>query len=521
MFERSKPKKPKDGRNENLLEQKKNPNNMNESLQKNIAMFQVIFEGDDTIMFREFQNKSMEAARCCIVYAEGMVNAEIINEDIILPVLRSDMSRGIESDNLLTEILSKVIITCSVSVERDVDKMVGAILYGDTVFMVDGYNQALVIKTKGWKSRSVTEPESAKVVRGPREGFTEAILVNLSLIRRKIKDPGLKFKFKEIGETTHTKTCICYIKNLASEGVLQELEERLDRIKIDGIIDSGYIQELIRDAPYSSFATVGCTERPDVIAAKLLEGRIALVVDGSPFVLTVPYLIVENFQVNEDYYNDYIFGTMNRLLRSVTAVTSITVPALFLSVVTYHQEMLPTPLLLSISASRQNVPIPTAVSLFLMLFIFDILREVGNRMPAPIGQAINIVGSLVLGQAAVEAKLVSAPVLIVTAITGITSLLNINFISSTIIYRTFLLIGASFLGVYGFLLCFIALFLHLASIRSFGVPYMLNVTRVKVQDAKDAWVRAPWWVMIQRPRIIAEKDTVREVPNRSKENQPK
>ena len=203
------------------------------------------------------------------------------------------------------------------------------IIYGDTLFLLEGYDKALIISSKGWNSRPISEPQSTKVVRGPREGFTESILVNLSLLRRKINNPDLKFQFKEIGEKTHTKTCICYIEGLALESILKELIERLNKIDIDGILDSGYIQELIKDAPYSPFETVGSSERPDVVAAKLLEGRIALFVDGSPFVLTVPYLVVENFQSNEDYYNNYIFATMNRLIRGFTSVVSVAIPAVY------------------------------------------------------------------------------------------------------------------------------------------------------------------------------------------------
>ncbi|MBW7571914.1 spore germination protein [Caproiciproducens sp. AGMB10547] len=490
---------------------------LDNSLDNNIALFKRVFKDDETVIFREFQNKWLKAARCCIIYVDGMVNTEIVNENIIQPVLRSDLSENMESENLLKEFQSKIVVSNDVKTETAIDAIVKSVVYGDTLFLLDGYAEALVISSKGWQSRSISEPECAKVVRGPREGFTESIMVNLSLVRRKIKNSDLKFKFKEIGERTHTKTCICYIKDLASDDILSELERRLDQIDIDGIIDSGYIQELIRDAPYSPFETVGSSERPDIIAAKLLEGRIALFVDGSPFVLSVPYVVVENFQSNEDYYNNYIFGSMNRLIRGFTAVTAITVPAIFLSIVAYHQEMLPTPLLLSISASRQGVPIPTAVSLFLMLFIFDILREVGIRMPAPIGQAVNIVGALVLGQAAVEANLVSAPVVIVTALTGIMTLINMNFLSATIIFRNFLLLGASVLGIYGFFMCIVIMYLHLMSIRSFGVPYMMNVTRAKNSDGQDAWIRAPWWTMTLRPKIIAAKNLVRQSSAKSKE----
>lgn len=203
----------------------------------------------------------------------------------------------------------------------------------------------------------------------------------------------------------------------------------MERIEIDGILDSGYIQELIRDAPFSPFETVGYSERPDAIASKLLEGRIALFVDGSPVVLTVPYIMAENAQASEDYYNNFLYASINRFLRSISAIITFSTPAIYLAVTNYHQEMLPTPLLLlSISASRQSVPFPTGLSLFIMLLLFDLLREVGTRMPTSIGQAVNIVGTLVLGQAAVEAKLVSAPVVIITAFSGITTLLNSSMI---------------------------------------------------------------------------------------------
>lgn len=490
---------------------------LDKSLTKNISLFKNIFNNDETLIIREFQNKSLKAAQCCIIYIEGMVNNEIVNENIIQPVLGSNLSEDIESDNLLEEIKKKVIVSNNVVMEYEINKIVSSVVYGNTLFLLEGHDKGLIIDTKGWQIRSISEPEAAKIVRGPREGFTESIIVNLSLVRRKIQNPNLKFKFKEIGERTHTRTCICYIEGLALDGVLDELMERLDRIKIDGIIDSGYIQELIKDAPYSPFETVGSSERPDVIAAKLLEGRVALFVDGSPFVLTVPYLVVENFQANEDYYNNYIFATMNRIIRGFTSVTSVIIPAVFLSLVTYHQEMLPTPLLLSISASRQDVPFPTTVSLFVMLFIFDVLREVGTRMPAPIGQAVNIVGTLVLGQAAVEARLVSAPVIIITALTGITTLINMPFIGATIIWRNLLLFGASFMGIYGFFLVWIVLYMYLISIRSFGVPYFMNVTRAKNHDGQDAWIRAPWWTMTLRPKIIAAKDLVRESPGKNKE----
>nr|WP_081926881.1 spore germination protein [Pseudobacteroides cellulosolvens] len=489
---------------------------LKKSLEDNISLIKKIFSGDEMMVIRRFQNKHLTEAKCCVLYFEGMVNNEILNENIIQPILSNNLSEEINIRNLLEELQYKVIVSNNVRITDGLSDIVSSVIEGETIFLLEGYEKAIIINSKGWKSRPISEPESARVVRGPREGFTESINDNLSLIRRKIKNPDLKYKFKELGERTRTKTCVCYIEGLALESIVNELERRIDKMEIDAILDSGYIQEYIKDEPFSPFETIGTSERPDVIAAKLLEGRVALFVDGSPFVLTVPFILAETTQSNEDYYNNYIFSTINRFLRTSSAILGISVPALFLAVTTYHQEMLPTHLLLSIAASREGVPFPTVLSLIVMLLIFDALREAGTRMPSPIGEAINIVGTLVLGQAAIEARLVSAPVVIITALTGILTLMNKNLISSTMIIRYLFIIAASVLGIYGFVLGFITLFIHLMSIRSFGIPYTLNITSLKNHNGQDVWVRAPWWTMTLRPKIIGAKNLVRQSRDRSR-----
>lgn len=489
---------------------------LSKSLDSNIQQFQSIFSNDDLLVVRKFQNRYLDKVKCCVVYFMGMVKIETINDSIIKPILNSDLSSDICTRNLMEELKDKVLSINEITMTNDMDVILEGILLGDTIFLLEGYDEVLILNSRGWKTRDISEPQSARVIRGPREGFTESIKMNTALIRRKIRNPSLKFKFREIGERTNTKVCICYVEGIAIEEILKELESRLDRINIDGIIDSGYIQEFIEDAPFSPLETVGYSERPDVIAAKLLEGRIAILVDGSPFVLTVPHILVETFQASEDYYNNYIFGSINRIMRSGAAILSITVPSLYLAVVTYHQEMLPTPLLMSIAQGRQGVPFPTILSLIIMLMAFDLIREASIRMPEPIGQAINIVGSLILGQALAEAKLVSPHIIIITAFCGILSLMNISLLGATIMFRTFLLLGTSFMGIYGFLFCFIIILIHLMSIRSFGVPYMLNISRIRSHDFQDVWIRAPWWEMTLRPKIIGAKNYIRQSTRKSK-----
>lgn len=478
------------------------------SLSENINLFKQIFSNDFAFITREFQNKHLNSVKFCILYFKGMVDTELLNEHVIEPILLGNLENF--SLNLIDELQYKIIVSSDITPSNDFQTIIDSMIYGDTILLVDGYDEALIINSKSWPSRSIDEPESAQVVRGPREGFVESILTNISLVRRRIKNPNLKFKCKELGVQTHTKICIAYIEGVADENILSELEKRLDQIEIDGILDSGYIQEFIKDAPYSPFETVGANERPDIVAGKLLEGRIAVFVDGSPFVLTVPYIMIEYFQANEDYYNNFLFASFNRIIRAASGLLSISIPGLYLAIAAYHQEMLPTSLLISISAARQNVPFPTVVSIFAMLTIFDIVREVGTRIPTPIGQAINIVGALVLGEAAADANLVSAPVIIITAFTGMTKLLNPNLLGAIIILRTLLLFASAFLGIYGFILGYLAIVLHMMSLRSFGVPYMLNATSIKEQTAKDAWIRAPWWIMSLRPKLIGKKNLLRQ-----------
>jgi spore germination protein KA len=488
---------------------------LGKSLESNIELFQGLFHNDETLVVRKLQNKFLSSAKCCVIYIEGMVNTEVLNENIIQPILLQNLDIEINTHNLLEELQYKIIVSNSVKMSNDMNKLVISLIEGDTIFLLDGYNSALIISSKGWKARAISEPSSARVVRGPREGFTEAIMTNLTLIRRIIKNKDLKFKFKEIGVQTRTKTCICYIEGLALNDILVELEKRLDEINIDGILDSGYIQELIRDAPFSVFDTVGYSERPDVVSSKLLEGRIALIVDGSPFVLTVPYVFVEGLQANEDYYNNYIFASFNRLLRAGAMIAAISVPAIYLSIVAYHQELIPTTLLLSISASRQGVPFPTGLSLFIMLLVFDLIREAGTRMPSTIGQAVNIVGTLVLGQAAVEAKLVSAPVVIITALSGIMKLLSPFTLGTIAILRIILLLAASVMGIYGYIFGMILIIIHMMNIRSFGVPYMLGLSSLKNHNGQDIWIRSPWWSMTLRPKIMGARNLTRQVAGKS------
>ncbi|WP_042133290.1 spore germination protein [Paenibacillus sp. FSL P4-0081] len=486
------------------------------SLDDTLALFRKIFSNDGTLRIRVIENKHSMPIRCGLIYVDGMIDRDLIQNGITKPFMAYGFTEQ-ESGNpaeLMEKIRMEVINISDIMVSTKLEELVGAVVSGKTVFLLDGYAGALNINAQGWETRAIEEPTTEKAVRGPREGFTESLLVNLTLIRRRVQNSDLKFVFTDIGTRTKTQTCICYMEGLASPDILKELYSRLERVEIDSILDTGYLAELIRDEPYSPFETIGNTERPDALVSKIMEGRIAVLIEGTPFALTLPYVFVENFQASEDYYINYYFASFNRLLRVLGAFMSISIPAGYVALVTYAQEMVPTLLLLSIATARLSVPFPTVVEALLMLTIFEVLREAGARIPTSIGQAVSIVGALVLGQAAVDARIVSAPMVIVVGLTGITTLLNPRLTGPLIIVRLGLLFLSFFLGIYGYFFGLLGLVIHLMSLRSFGVPYMLGVGSIRPQDIKDTAIRAPWWDMYLRPAMIGARNMKRKPSNK-------
>lgn len=482
---------------------------LTKSITENINLIKTIFENDDTVVFRKFEGGNEYKLKFCLIFVDGMIDNKIVNENIIEPIMKIS-DKNIASNNILNSLKNNIIVSNTVEIKEDSNKIISDILVGNTILLVDGQDKAITIEAKGFNQRAISESPSESVVRGPRESFNENIMTNLTMVRRKIKTSDLKFKFKEVGRVTRTKVCICYIDGIANEKIIKEVNKRIDDIDIDAILESGYIEELIQDEPLSPFSTVGNTERPDSVAGNLLEGRIAIFIDGTPVVLTVPFVFIQYFQANEDYYNTFIYSSINRLLRIFAFFLSTSIPAVYVALTTFHQEMIPTPLLLGISAAREGVPFPTVVEALLMLLAFEILRESGVRLPAPIGSSISFVGALILGQAAVEARFVSAPIVIVTALTGLSNFLTPKMIGAVITIRLIFLVLSSFLGLYGYIFGVIGLFIHLMSMRSFGIPYMLNIGSLNMQEVKDTVIRAPWWLMYYRPKLIAKNNSVRK-----------
>ncbi|MCT4687820.1 spore germination protein [Vallitalea sp.] len=478
---------------------------LNKSLTYNINLFKKEFQDDDSIVYRLFQNEGSKK-KFCLIYIKSMVNDEVMSDNIFKPIMSADIKRHENSSEFLDYVVNKIVSINEVEQSNDFTTLVENLYIGKSILFIDGFAKGAILNTLDWSARAINEPISETVIKGPREGFNEVIYTNISLIRRRIVSKHLKVKFREIGNITKTKVCICYIEEVAKDEIVKEVERRLDKIDIDGILDTGYIEEFITDEPMSLFKTLFTTEKPDTVCGKLLEGRVAIICNGSPSVITTPFVFIEYFQVDEDYYQQYYFATFNRLLRYLAFFLTTSVPAIYIALTTYHQELIPTPLILSIYEARQGIPFPSFLEAFVMIIVFELIRESGIRISKYSGSAISIVGALVVGEAAVEARLVSQPMIIVIGITGIANFLLPKMANATIFIRIIYLFLASILGLYGYILGVIFLSLHLFSIRSFGIPYMLNVDSMEdVINMKDAYIRAPWWYMDMRGKLISKK----------------
>jgi spore germination protein KA len=413
--------------------------------------------------------------------------------------------------DLLTHLKDMVLANGEVADITDIKQLFEYLLSGDSILLLEGSTKGISIGSKGFESRSVEEPSSQTVVRGPKEGFSEKLRTSTALIRRRIKDPNLWIENKVIGTKTQTDVAILYINGLVNDDIVQEVRKRLDQIDIDAVLESGYIEELIQDETFTPFPTVYNTERPDVICAGLLEGRVAIVVDGTPFVLLVPALFVHFFQASEDFYQRSDIGSLMRLLRFFCFFLALLTPSAYIALTTFHQEMIPTQLLVSLAAQREGVPFPAYVEALMMEVTFEILREAGTRMPRAVGSAISIVGALVLGQAAVEAGIVSSAMVIVVSLTAISSFVSPTFnmsISIRILRFIFMTLAAMF-GLLGIIIGLLIMVMHLTSLRSFGIPYLAPMGPFIPSDQKDTLIRLPLWKMKSRPRLINQKNVKR------------
>ena len=462
------------------------------------------------LVVRRFVLQAAKAQAAALVYIDGLTDAKVINNQVLKPLMNST-GQETSKHGSGTEWVEECLLTVGgVNRSDSLAGLIEAVLTGDTALIIESQTTALLISTKGWEKRGVSEPDTEVIVKGPRDGFTETLRTNTALLRRKIGHPALTFEKIVVGKKTRTDINIAYLRSVTNEKLVGEVRRRLKRIDTDGILAAGFVEQYIEDAPFSPFITVGYTERPDVCAARILEGRVAIMIDGTPVVSTVPMLFIESFQSPDDYNFRPFYATFIRWFRYSAYVTSIMLPGLYVALSSFHIEMVPTSLLITMAAATEGTPFPSVAEALGMGLVFEILREAGIRLPRPIGQAVSIVGALVIGEATVSAGLVGAPVVIVVAFTAITSFVVPTQADSGAILRFTFTILAGMFGAYGIIAGFLIVFIHLAGLRSFGVPYLAPIAPLISQDLKDVVVRMPLWAMLTRPRSIYQQDPERQ-----------
>ncbi|TDL32739.1 spore germination protein [Jeotgalibacillus sp. S-D1] len=483
------------------------------SLSMNIESIKKRTGHSPDIKFRKVDIGKNSGMKSVIVYVQGLVDEITVTDFIIESIMNSPrFSSEIMPQEAIGIISEEVVSMGGITTEEKWDSLYLSLLSGDTVIFVEGSNVALIASTQGGETRSIQESTTNTVVRGPKEGFTESITTNIAMVRRIINNPDLWVESMKIGSVTNTDVSIMYINGIAEKKIVGEIRSRLKKINIDSVLESGYIEQLIEDGTMTPFPTLHNTERPDVVAGTLLEGSIAIFVDGTPFVLLGPALFIQFFQSPEDYYNRFFIASATRFLRIFVFIISLIGPALYVAVTTFDQSMIPTQLLIMIAAQRESVPFPAIVEALIMEVMFEILREAGLRMPKAIGSTISIVGALVIGQAAVQAGIVSPAMVIIVSITAIASFATPSYsmaISARLLRFVFMISAATF-GTYGIIMVFILVLVHLCSLRSFGVPYMSPLAPLIPSEVGDTVVRRPLSGRKARPKLTTADNKIRE-----------
>ncbi|MBU3159928.1 spore germination protein [Clostridium frigoris] len=417
------------------------------------------------------------------IFIDDLCDSKFISEYIFNPLIRDKITTAD-----LEYIKKEVLPANSIGDINSNEEAIVHILSGDLVLIFSFVDKSIFCEAKGYVRRSVGIPVTENVIKGPREGFTEAFIDNVSLIRRKIKNPDLKFEPLFLGNKSNTVVVISYIEGVAPTKLVDYIRKKVTNIKLEFILDTNYIEEELKNKN-TAFDTIGTTEKPDVVASKLLEGKIAIIVDGTPFVITAPYFFIDNFQSPDDYYSNKYFANASRLMRVVGFFSASLLSGLYLAIATFHFSIIPSVLAIKFTMSRADVPLPTVIELLLMTFFFQLLREAGIRLPQSIGQAMSIVGALILGDAVVGVGLASQSTVVIVALSSISSFLVPKLYGPLSIWNVIIIIFSSVLGLPGFYIAFFIFIAHMAGLESCGYPYLFPMGTLESFKFKDVLYR--------------------------------
>ena len=472
---------------------------MNYELTARVESLKQILTSEDVLTF-EFV--SLTGKRFCVIYADGIVDKNMIGELVIKPLSST------EGDLTAAEV-RKLLASPDVKDGKDVQDAVDKITGGDAVLLIDGEKDFFVIGVKSPPGRSVAEPPTQVVIKGPREGFTEDIKINLGLVRKRIKSENLIVKTITVGEQSKTAVAICYVEGVCKEGLPEQIEKDIMSKKIDIVPDSSYIAGFVSRRPRSLFKRNASCEKPDIFCAKVCEGRVGIICDGSPIALTVPYMLTEDFQTAEDYYAVSYRSTTLRVLRVLAVLIGILLPAVYVCAQLFKIQLIPEKLLFKIASSVAGIPLSPSVEILLTLFVLEVLNEASIRMPKYVGLALSVVGALVLGDTAVKAGIISTPAVIIIAFSAICLYTVPDFVETSTTLRLMVLIIAGSAGTFGVLLSGAFIICYLVTEQDYGVPVLAPYAPLIGRDMRDAMYKANIQNLSKRPRVLRLKNEVR------------
>ncbi|MDQ0058543.1 spore germination protein [Paenibacillus harenae] len=485
---------------------------INESIEDTIAFIMKLIGSNTDLTTRRF--RVFGEYEAVLFYYTNLVNHTNINVDILKALMYKPdhlSKKTIEKHQLKDILLNDTLYQSETKLESNAALLVDGIMRGGTVVAVEGIDEAFVIGTRTIESRSIDQPATEQVIRGPREGFVELLGTNISLIRYRLPSADLRIDAMEIGQRTKSKVAICYMDGITNPALVKDVNSRLSKIHIDGILDSGYLEQFIEDNHFSPFPQVQYTERPDKIVANLLEGRVAILVDGSPLALVVPTVFNQFYQTVEDYTERYLLMSAIRLARLVALMFSLIFPSLYVAIISFNPELIPTEFAVAVAGGRAGVPYPAIIEVLIIETSMEVLREATIRLPQQVGGALSIVGVLVIGQAAVAAGFASPITVVTIALTTIGSFATpaYNAALALRLLRFPLIIMAGLFGLYGIMIGLILIANHLLSLRSFGVPYLSPLVPGNFEGMKDLIIRGPLPWLKKRPHFLQTTDRTR------------
>ena len=471
--------------------EKKEAKFVSKNLQDNIDYFKAQLGSAFDVKYRSVKISNIDFA---FVMVDGLCDNMLITEQIMTPILNSDFS-NVKKDKVVFEASDTVSASIDKSNTNDLDKAIRELVSGNLVMFADDCEFAILFGVQMFAKRLPQEPNVENQERGSREGFVENFKDNVAMLRRRLRNPVLKVQLMEIGTTSKTRVCVCYMSDRASKDTLNEVIERLKKIDLDTVLGSGYVQPFLDHKRSSIFSCVGMTQRPDVLSAKLSEGKIGIIIDGTPDVLIVPYLFVEHFQSLDDYLKRPYYATFIRILKVISFVFSAFLPGLYVAVCTFHQEMIPESMIFGITSQESKTPLPIVAEALLIHLIYEIVREAGLRMPKPVGHAVSIVGALVIGESAVSAGIIAAPMLIVVGLTAVSSFVVSSLYEPVAVMRFVFIVIGGIAGIYGIVFGFAVILVNVCSLSPYKTPFTTPLSPTKIGAFRDLIIRTTWLKM--------------------------